>query len=90
MDKVKICKIRPVSWRIVVQSEAGAEYVRGYLQGMRFDCTDLKREPALTDPPLYGFLATPDADSSMTAPELQAALEQDEDIALVFGPEEMG
>lgn len=90
MNKVKICKIRPVSWKIVACSEAGAEYARGYLQGMRFDRTDPKPEPTATEPPFYGFVATPQADSTITAPELQAALEQDKNIALIFGPDGMG
>jgi hypothetical protein len=72
-----------------VRSQAEAEYVRGYLQGMRFDCTDPKPEPTAVDPPFYGFLATPQADSTITAPELQAVLERDQNIALTFGPEEM-
>jgi hypothetical protein len=56
---------------------------------MRFDCSDPSPEPTPTDPPFYGFLATSQADSTITALELQAVLEQDKNIALTFGPEEM-
>jgi hypothetical protein len=84
MDKATVCKIRPVSWKICVQGENAANYVRGFLSGMRFDCSDPKKEPQLHDPPIFGIVATASPETPFTAEELQSLLLEDERIELAF------
>jgi hypothetical protein len=84
MDKATVCKIRPVSWKICVQGENAANYVRGFLSGMRFECSDLEKEPELYDPPIFGIVATGRSETPLTAEELEAMLLEDEKIELAF------
>jgi hypothetical protein len=84
MDKATVCKIRPVSWKVCVQGENAANYVRGFLSGMRFECAEPEKEPELHDPPIFGILATPTAETPVTAEELQTLLQQDDKIELAF------
>jgi hypothetical protein len=84
MDKVKIVKIRPISWKIVVQGKDEAEHVRKMLAAMKIETTLSEREPSLWQPPLYAFVATPAGETPMTAIELKSLLAEDERIELEF------
>jgi hypothetical protein len=84
MDKATVCKMRPFSWKIYVQGRNEADYVRGFLSGMRFDCSEPQQEPQLHDPPVFGIVVTPAAATPFTAEELQSLLLEDENIELSF------
>lgn len=84
MEQITISRIRPVSWKIFVQGEAEADYVRQMLQGLHMHTTAPKVVPSLVEPPLYAFIVTLDSDSPMTTEELAAVLERDARISLAF------
>lgn len=81
---IAIPKIRPASWRIYVQGECEAQYVRRLLGESGIDVTEPEPQPGLTDPPLYALLATPQAEVALTKEELVAVLEQDGKLTLEF------
>jgi hypothetical protein len=83
-DQATVCKIRPVSWKICVQGEEAANYVRGFLSGKRFECSTPEPEPELHDPPTYSIIATPQTEAPLTAEEIQSLLQQDDKIELSF------
>ena len=82
--KAVVAKIRPVSWKVCVSGEDHVDYVRSTLHQSGFDCSEAIREPDLQEPPTFSFVATPKAESSLTAPELQAILDRDGKIEVVF------
>lgn len=84
MEQITISRIRPVSWKIFVQGQAEAEYVRRMLQGVQMATTALQEVPGLVDPPLYAFVVTPEAESPLTSEEIAAVLAQDVRISLAF------
>jgi hypothetical protein len=47
-------------------------------------CSKPIREPELQDLPMFSFIATPKAETPLTAPELQAILDQDGKIEVAF------
>jgi hypothetical protein len=84
IDKATVARIRPVSWKLCVQGEQQASYVRDVLSESRIECSDLQREPELQDPPVFSFVATPQPASPLTAPELRSILEVDKKIEVAF------
>lgn len=84
MNKAIVSRIRPISWKICVQGEEQAEYVRSVLRQAKVASTDCRTEPDLTDPPVYSFIATPEMESPFTSVELQAFLADDERIEVLF------
>ena len=83
-DKALVCRIRPVSWKVFVQGKTAVEYVRGFLSGLRFDCSEPVQEPELHDPPIFSIVATLNPETPLTAPELEALLAGDEGINVAF------
>jgi hypothetical protein len=79
-----VSRVRPVSWKLYVQGKPAAEYVRGYLSGMRMDCSEPTMEPELHDTTLYSFVVTPNPETPLTAQELVSLLRDDEQIAVAF------
>jgi len=84
MEHIIISRIRPVSWKLFVQGQSEAEYVRLMLQGMQMATTAPREVPGLVEPALYSFVVTPEADSPLTTEEIAAVLEQDARISLAF------
>jgi hypothetical protein len=84
MDNAKIVKIRPISWRVVVQGKDEAQYVRNVLATAKIQTTQCEKEPSLLEPALYAFVATPAAETPITAVELESLLDKDERIAIDF------
>ena len=84
MKTARVSKIRPVSWKIFVQGEAEAEYVRGLLFESRIHSTMPEREPGLSEPAVWSFIATAAGDSPLTTEEIEAVLTADEKIELAF------
>lgn len=84
MDKVRVSRIRPVSWNIYVQGESEARYARSLLSNAGVHTSNLERQPDLTEPPIFKFLATPDEALPMTSDELEALLDRDERVELAF------
>jgi hypothetical protein len=84
MDKAAVCKMRPLSWKVYIQGKNAANYVRGFLSGMRFDCSEPEQEAQLYEPPVFGIVATPMAATPFTAKEMQSLLLEDENIELTF------
>jgi len=56
-SKIAIPKIRPASWRVYVQGEQEAQFVRRVLGEAGIEVTEPEGEPGLTDPPLYAVVA---------------------------------
>lgn len=83
-DRAIVCRIRPMSWKVFVQGEAGVQYVRGFLSGMRIECSQAVREPELHDPPIFSIVATLNPESPLTAHELESLLATDEGIEVAF------
>jgi len=83
-DKAIVCRIRPVSWKVFVQGKAAVEYVRGFLSGMRIDCSEPVQEPELHDPPIFSIVAALNPETPLTAHELEALLAGDEGIGVAF------
>jgi hypothetical protein len=79
-----VAKIRPVSWRVSVAGEEYAERVRKILASSGLECAAAAREPDLQEPPIFSFVATPKAGTTLTAPELKAILDQDDSVDTVF------
>ena len=79
-----VCKIRPVSWKICVQGEKEAEYVRKVLQASGASCELSQREPDLHEPPVFSFIMVPKYFTPLTSVELQSLFEQDERIRLAW------
>lgn len=84
MREAKIVRIRPMSWKVSVQGREQAEYVREVLSGASIDSTNCEQEPDLADPRVYSFTASTRVESPLTSQELQAILNQDERIEVVF------
>jgi hypothetical protein len=84
MENAKIVKIRPISWKIVVQGKDEAEYVRNVLAMAKIQTTQSEKEPSLLEPPLYAFVATPAAETPITAVELESLLGKDKRIEIEF------
>jgi hypothetical protein len=82
--RATVARIRPISWKVCVVGEDSANYVRNVLGESGMDCTDAVREPELQEPPMFSFIATPRAEAPLTAPELQAILDQDDRIVSAF------
>lgn len=84
MDKIKVARIRPVSWIIYVQGKSEAEYTRTLLSDQGIHTSPLQKHPDLIKPPVFCFLATPDEATPMTSNELEAILSQDKRVELEF------
>jgi hypothetical protein len=84
MSQSIVCKIRPVTWKICVQSEPSAQHVRSVLERHGFASTSLVREPDLHDPGTFSFIATPPKESPLSSEELIALLQQDSTIDVAF------
>ena len=87
MTKAVVCRIRPVTWKISVQGEASAQYVRTVLSRAGFRSTETKQEADLHDPAVYSFVATPKAATPMSPEELIALMEHDPNIEIAFTEE---
>ncbi len=87
MNNAVVYKIRPVTWKICVQGESSAQYVRNVLAQAGFHCLETQQEPDLHDPAVYSFVATPKGETPMSARELMALMEHDENIELAFTEE---
>jgi hypothetical protein len=85
-DPVVVSRVRPVSWKLFVQGETAAEYVRGFLSGMRMDCSEPVEEPELHDTAILSFVVTPSLETPLTAQELIALLQEDDHIVVAFDP----
>ena len=83
-QEVTVCRIRPVSWKISVQGEEDAEYVRQILQAMGDGCSPSCPEPDLLEPPVFSFVMTSKGKTPLTAQELQALFEHDEHIEMAW------
>ncbi len=83
-NKIAIPKIRPASWRVYVQGEQEAQFVRRVLGEAGIEVTEPEREPGLTDPPLYAVVATPQADVPLTQEELVAILDREGKLVMEF------
>lgn len=83
-DRALVYRIRPVSWKLFVQGKTGVEYVRGFLSGMRMDCSQPVQEPELHDPPIFSIVATLNPETPLTAHELEALLVADDGIDVTF------
>lgn len=57
-DRARVCRIRPMSWKVFVQGKSGVEYVRGFLSRKRLECSKPVQEPELHDPPIFSIVAT--------------------------------
>jgi len=79
-----VARIRPISWKVCVADEDCVKYVRNALSESGLDCSEPIAEPELQDPPMFSFVANLKADTPLTAPELQAILEQDSKIEVAF------
>ncbi len=84
MKKAIVSKIRPVTWKICVQGEESAQYVRSVLEEAGCESTDVQQEIDLHDPGVYSFIATPKGNTPLSAPELVTLLQQDESIEVTF------
>lgn len=84
MDKATVNRIRPMSWKIFVQGNEEAEYVRSVLAAMKLRSTECTQEPDLADPPVYSFIVSPEVQAPLTSAELQSILEEDDRIELTF------
>lgn len=83
-NKAMVARIRPISWKVFVAGEDCTNYVRSTLRESGLDCSEPVREPELQEPPIYSFIATPKVETPLTAPELQAILDQDDKIEVAF------
>jgi hypothetical protein len=83
-NKATVARIRPVSWKVCVTGEDCANYVRRILNQSGFECSEPVREPELQQLPMFSFIATPKAETPLTAAELQAILAQDGKIEVAF------
>jgi hypothetical protein len=83
-NKAIVARIRPVSWKVCVAGEDCANYVRSTLYEAGIDCFEPRHEPELHEPPMFSFIATPKTETPLTAPELQAILEQNDKIEVAF------
>lgn len=88
MDRIKVARIRPITWMVAVQGEQEAETVRKLLEETGFETTDCEQQPDQVDPPVFAFKATSPAETPLVAPELEAILSADERIELAFESEE--
>lgn len=86
MHSARIPKIRPVSWKIFVQGELEAEYVRSLLHEMNIYTNMPEREPGLVEPALWSFVASASDASPTTSEELEAILRADHNVELLFQP----
>ena len=84
MPEARIVRIRPISWKVSVQGKEEAEYVRGVLSGARIDTTECEQELDLKDPRVFSFVASARVESPLTSQELQAILENDQQIEVAF------
>ncbi len=83
-SKIAIPKIRPASWRVYVQGEQEAQFVRRVLGEAGIEVTEPEGEPGLTDPPLYAVVAKPQADVALTQEELVAILDREGKLVIEF------
>jgi len=84
MEKIKVTKIRPVSWNIYTQGREAAERLRPLLAEAQIETSDPEADPSLTDPPVYVLRATPSTDGPLTTEELAAILAKSEQVELPF------
>ena len=84
MNRVRVSKIRPVSWRISVQGKEGTQYVRDLLSKINLHTSEPTAEPGLTEPPVYSFVASSSEDTPLTPEELEAILDRDALVELEF------
>lgn len=84
MSTARVIKIRPASWKIYVQGDADAQYVRRMLRKMNVETSEPAIEPGLTDPPVESFVATPASHVPLTQQELEAILRRDGRVELEF------
>ncbi len=85
-DAVIISRIRPVSWKVFVPGKDAVAYLRGFLGGMRMDCSEPVAEPELHDTVIYSLVVTPNPETPLTAEELVALLQDDKRITVAFDP----
>ena len=86
-DAVVVSRVRPVSWKVFVLGKAGADHVRGFLSGMRMDCSEPVEEPELHDTATFSFVVTLSPETPLTAQELVALLRDDKRITVAFDPD---
>jgi len=86
-DAVVVSRVRPVSWKLFVMGRAGADHVRGFLSGMRMDCSEPVEEPELHDTATFSFVVTLSPETPLTAQELVALLRDDKRITVAFDPD---
>jgi hypothetical protein len=86
-DAAVVSRIRPVSWKVCVLGKAEADYVRGFLSGMRMDCSEIVEEPDLLDKATFCFVVTPSPETPLTAEELVTLLQDDQRITVAFDPD---
>jgi hypothetical protein len=79
-----VTKMRPISWKIFVLGRDAAEHVQQLVRDHGITVGDVEQEPGLSDPPLFSFVASPKANTPLTALELEAVLRQDERIEVAF------
>lgn len=84
MEKSKIVRIWPVSWKIFVQGQPQVQQVRDMLCDLNFDVSEPALEPDLADPPVYAFTAAPAEGTTLTLAELETLLQQFHDVELAF------
>ena len=84
MSKIIIPKIRPASWRVYVQGEEEAKYVRNLLTEAGMETTEPTQQAGLTEVPLYAVVAAPKNDVTLTEEELVAILRQNGRLELEF------
>ncbi len=79
-----VVRIRPVSWKVFVTGVEGVEHVRKALCQAGMDCSLPIPEPELQKEPIVSLIATTRSDSSLTAEELQAIFDHDDNIEVAF------
>jgi hypothetical protein len=83
-DAVVVSRVRPVSWKVFVLGKAAADYLRGFLGGMRMDCSEPVEESELHDTATFSLVVTPSPETPLTAEELVALLQDDKRITVAF------
>lgn len=85
-DTAVVVRVRPISWKVFVRGESAAEYVRGFLKGMRMECSEPVEEIELHETATFSFVVSPTPETPLTAQELVAVLQEDDRITVAFDP----
>lgn len=88
MDKHRVVRIRPMSWKVYVQGRGAAEYLRERLREWSLGASEPEREPDLVEPSIYSFQVGFTQRTPLTQAELRAILERDERVEMGFEPHE--